>query len=159
MKTMKIRSKMEKKFILQEIRLHLSLDHPNIVLLHDSIIDNDKAYIFMEYAEKGDLFHLVTRSLSTDNKMMLRIFCQCVRAVRYIHRKNIMHRDLKPENILLDEHYNAKLCDFGWSAEFSEFVDRESICGTAEYMAPEIFYKKKQTKKTDVWSLGKTYSF
>jgi len=157
MKTMKIRSKMEKKFILEEIRLHLSLNHPNIVLLHDSIIEEDKAYIFMEYAEKGDLFHLITRSLSTDRKLMLRIFCQCVRAVRYIHSKNIMHRDLKPENILLDENYNAKLCDFGWSAEFSELVDRESICGTAEYMAPEIFYKKKQTKKTDVWSLGKHF--
>ena len=70
-----------------------------------------------------------------------------------------MHRDLKPENILLDQGLNAKLCDFGWSAEFSELVHRESICGTAEYMAPEIFQKKKQTKKTDVWSLGRLLGF
>ena len=158
MKTMEMRSSLEKKFILEEIRLHRSLDHENIVKLHDSIIGGKKAYIFLEYAERGDLFHLITRSLSTDIPKMLKIFCQCVRAVRYIHRRNIMHRDLKPENILLDSEFNAKLCDFGWSAEFNENVTRESICGTAEYMAPEVFHKKKQTKMTDVWSLGTSLS-
>ena len=155
MKTMKIRSQMERKFITEEIRLHMSLKHPHIIFLHDSILEDKQAFIFMEYAEKGDLFHLITRSLSTDEQRMLRIFCQCVQAVSYMHERNIMHRDLKPENILLDDEYNAKLCDFGWSAEFSESVTRESICGTAEYMAPEIFHKQKQTKKTDVWSLGR----
>lgn len=49
-----------------------------------------------------------------------------------------MHRDLKPENILLDENLNIKLCDFGWSAEYLESVNRETLCGTYEYMAPEV---------------------
>ena len=65
-----------------------------------------------------------------------------------------MHRDLKPENILLDKDYNIKLCDFGWSALYADDVLRETMCGTFEYMAPEIYKRKNQTKKTDVWSLG-----
>lgn len=159
MKTIHMRNQYEKKFILEEIRLHKSLNHPNIITLHGSFIKMNDAYILMEYAENGDLFKYITRSLNTDIPKSLRIFHQCVSAVKYIHDKNIMHRDLKPENILLDSNFNAKLCDFGWSAEYNEKVSRESICGTAEYMAPEIFQKKSQTKKTDVWSLGNKLLF
>lgn len=159
MKILLFRSKFDKKFALEEIRLHKVLNHPNIIRLHDSIIETSRAVLFLEYAEKGDLFRFVTRSLHTDQKRVLTIFLQCVRAVRYLHKKDIMHRDLKPENILLDSEFNAKLCDFGWSAEFRESIERHSMCGTAEYMAPEIFYKKPQSKKTDVWSLGKIKSY
>lgn len=49
-----------------------------------------------------------------------------------------MHRDLKPENVLLDENYNAKLCDFGYSTEYKENIFRNTLCGTLEYMAPEV---------------------
>lgn len=65
-----------------------------------------------------------------------------------------MHRDLKPENILVDENKKIKLCDFGWSAIYKDSENRETVCGTCEYMAPEIFMKKRQTKMTDVWALG-----
>jgi len=54
-----------------------------------------------------------------------------------------MHRDLKPENILLNSQNIIKICDFGWSAEYKEKEFRETICGTFEYMAPEIYDKKK----------------
>lgn len=54
-----------------------------------------------------------------------------------------MHRDLKPENILVDGEKNIKLCDFGWSAIYKENEIRETVCGTCEYMAPEIFQKKR----------------
>jgi serine/threonine protein kinase len=61
---------------------------------------------------------------------------------------------LKPENILLNSENVVKLSDFGWSAVFNEEEYRETVCGTFEYMAPEIFEKKRQTKKTDIWALG-----
>ncbi len=71
-----------------------------------------------------------------------------------MHRNKIIHRDLKPENLLLDKDLNVKVCDFGWSAIYKDSENRETVCGTCEYMAPEIFLKKRQTKATDVWALG-----
>lgn len=65
-----------------------------------------------------------------------------------------MHRDLKLENILLDSNLNPKLTDFGWSNFFSVGEDRESLCGTYDYMAFEIFKGDPQTLKTDIWALG-----
>lgn len=56
-----------------------------------------------------------------------------------MHQKNIMHRDLKPENLLLDSKLNVKVCDFGWSVEYVEGHSRKTLCGTYEYMAPEVF--------------------
>lgn len=74
--------------------------------------------------------------------------------MHYIHSKDIIHRDLKPENILLDKNMQVKVCDFGWSAIYKEQECRKTMCGTSEYMAPEIFLNQKQSKKTDVWALG-----
>ena len=143
----------ERKLIFQEISLHMSLDHQNIIKFEDYLETQDKVYIFLEYAKEGDLFGHITRK-NPNEQQLLKFFYQTCVAIEYIHSKNIMHRDLKPENILLDADLNVKLCDFGWSAEYREEVNRETLCGTYEYMAPEVFFRNKQTKKTDIWALG-----
>lgn len=84
----------------------------------------------------------------------LSIFKQTVEAVQYIHQSGYLHRDIKPENILLDKNLQVKLCDFGWSCVYNPKKERKSLCGTNEYMAPEIFQSLNQNKKIDVWSLG-----
>lgn len=62
---------------------------------------------------------------------------------------------MKPENLLLDENFNIKLCDFGWATVLSSDQDtRNSICGTYEYMPPEIIYEQSHSKKADIWCLG-----
>ncbi len=72
-----------------------------------------------------------------------------------MHEKNIIHRDIKPENILFDSDFNVKLCDFGWSCFLQNDDDfRTSICGTYEYMSPEIVNNYTHNKKVDIWCLG-----
>lgn len=65
-----------------------------------------------------------------------------------------MHRDLKPENILLDHKLRPKLCDFGWSVPTIKKENRNTFCGTYEYMAPEIYETENYNEKVDIWSLG-----
>ena len=153
MKEVALKSEKDKKLVFQEINLHMSLKHDNVIRFEDYIETPNKVYIFLEYAQNGDLFGFINKN-KPNEQTMLKLFYQTCLAIQYIHSKNIMHRDLKPENILLDADFNVKLCDFGWSAEYFENVNRETLCGTYEYMAPEVFFRNKQTKKTDIWALG-----
>ena len=161
LKIMKVRHSKEMEYIMKEIELHKTLDHPNIIKCYDFFIEADKTYVILEYASKGDLFKFMIRNSHKLNQdKILKIYVQTLLAFEYLHKRNVLHRDLKPENILMDEDSNVKVCDFGWSAEYSDKETRVTMCGTAEYMAPEVIYHHKQTKKTDVWALGnKSYCF
>ncbi len=133
--------------------LHQKLDHPHIIKFYDYLQTKKYYLFFLEYAENGDLFDYMVSNITT-KKFLLKIYYQILTAIQFLHSKNIMHRDLKPENILLHGNLDAKLCDFGWSAECKLNERRESLCGTYEYMALEVYQGKAQTKKADIWSLG-----
>ena len=75
-------------------------------------------------------------------------------AVVYLHDKKIVHRDIKPENILLAKGGVFKLCDFGFCAPFGDDKKRDTLCGTKEYLAPEVINCQQQTDKVDIWCLG-----
>ncbi|KAG1338935.1 putative Serine/threonine-protein kinase AtPK2/AtPK19 [Cocos nucifera] len=79
---------------------------------------------------------------------------EIVSAVSHLHANGIMHRDLKPENILLDADGHAMLTDFGLAKQFDERTRSNSMCGTVEYMAPEIVLGKGHDKAADWWSVG-----
>jgi serine/threonine protein kinase len=153
MKTIQTRTERERQQVLKEISLHMTLVHENIIRFEDFIDGKKEMYIFIELARNGDLFSHINRVKCSDTELT-RFFYQTCRAIQYMHKKSLMHRDLKPENILLDSGFNIKVCDFGWSTEFLESVPRETLCGTFEYMAPEVLLRKRQSTKTDVWALG-----
>jgi aurora kinase len=150
-----------KKTILDEINLHRSLNHPNIVKVFGSHVLKDKAYIFLEFVKGGDLFSLLHDKKQNYKlltlKQKIKIFLECVLAVRHMHHNGIIHRDLKPENILLDPDLKVKLCDFGWAVRVTNDKRRRTVCGTVEYMAPEIYLAEIQTEKTDIWALGRFF--
>ncbi|XP_058214780.1 serine/threonine-protein kinase AtPK2/AtPK19-like isoform X2 [Rhododendron vialii] len=79
---------------------------------------------------------------------------EIVSAVSHLHANGIMHRDLKPENVLLDADGHAMLTDFGMAKQFDEKTRSNSLCGTVEYMSPEIVLGKGHNKAADWWSIG-----
>ena len=137
-----------------EITLHKPLDHPRIIKYIDSCQTQKFFYILLECALNGCLFFYIPPSEGLPESLSMRFFYQTCLAVRYLHEQHIIHRDIKPENLLLDENFNIKLCDFGWSCKAMEFDIRTSICGTYEYMSPEIVVDQKHGFKVDIWCLG-----
>ena len=111
----------------------------------------------MEKACNGCLFLYIDYYKGLGEELSLRFLYQTVRAVQFLHDNNILHRDIKPENILLDRDFRVKLCDFGSACKIDKGVNRTTICGTYEYMPPEMVYNPElngQTTKIDVWCLG-----
>lgn len=79
---------------------------------------------------------------------------EIVSAVSHLHKNGIVHRDLKPENILMKADGHIVLTDFGLAKEIDESSRTNSLCGTMEYMAPEIIQAKGHDKNADWWSIG-----
>ena len=76
-----------------------------------------------------------------------------LQGVEYFHARDIIHRDIKEENILISEGEIFKLCDFGW-ASASDYPYRNVMCGTYEYMAPEIILQQRYSHRIDIWPIG-----
>ena len=141
------------------------MNHPNILKLYQYFEDKDHVYLVLEYAPKGSLANYLrklyrnpfTSSLHKQKvlseKESFVFFIQTCLGLDYLHRNGILHRDLKPENLLLDQNGNVKLCDFGWSIDESVSA-RNTICGTLEYMAPEVLDSSSYNEEIDIWSLG-----
>eukprot|EP00039_Didymoeca_costata_P006372 m.89610 g.89610 ORF g.89610 m.89610 type:complete len:715 (-) comp13231_c0_seq2:127-2271(-) len=114
--------------------------------------DNSNLYLVLEYVGGGELyFHLRKKQRFPEEH--IRFYGKEIGlALEYLHSKNIIYRDLKPENILLDMHGHLKLTDFG----FAKTVEHHAwtVCGTPEYMAPEIILGKGYTLVVDWWAYG-----
>jgi len=111
-------------------------------------------YFLLEYAGNGCMFFYIHSRDGLPESLALRFFYQTALAVEYLHNSNLIHRDIKPENILLDDNFNVKLCDFGWSCYLDDDDYRTSVCGTYEYMSPEILGTRFHTNKVDIWCMG-----
>ena len=140
--------------ILNEIKIHSKLDHENIIHIYNVFDNEENINIIMEYAKKGNLLDIIKKEKSGMSEIKaFKYFIQVVNAVYYLHQNNIIHRDIKPENILIAEDDIIKLCDFGWAKELT-LENRNTFCGTAEYMAPEIVTSENYAFGVDIWSLG-----
>jgi len=78
---------------------------------------------------------------------------QLAKALKYCHAKNVIHRDIKPENLLLGIKGDLKIADFGWSVH-TDSERRTTLCGTLDYLPPEMISGKEHGNKVDLWSLG-----
>ncbi|KAH7641515.1 hypothetical protein HUG17_4559 [Dermatophagoides farinae] len=155
--------------IKKELFILHSVEHKHIIRVYKHfILQSSKSahvYIFMQFADKSDLWNLVRKKLETGmkEKQARKMFKQITSAIEYLHRRNIAHRDIKLENILLDKKYNCLVTDFGLSIvviqKEGRVVNAPNYCGTIPYMAPEIhlFLITKiifDVLQADVWALG-----
>ncbi|CAD8100491.1 unnamed protein product [Paramecium primaurelia] len=137
--------------IQNEINIHVSCNHKNIVRLYSYWEDCNNIYILLEYCSKG---HLIDPKTPFNDDDVFQVFHQILDGVNYLHQNNIIHRDLKFENILIHEDGTLKLCDFGWAIKVDQMSVPNVMCGTTEYMPPEVVSKSSLDFKLDAWSLG-----
>ncbi|KAJ3288690.1 hypothetical protein HDU79_004649 [Rhizoclosmatium sp. JEL0117] len=134
------------KQILHEINF------PFIVNLLCTFQDEKNVYMLLEYVVGGELFSHLRRAGRFSNDMTRFYAAEIVLAIEYLHERDIIYRDLKPENLLLDHHGHIKIADFGFAKKVE---DRTwTLCGTPEYLAPEIIQSKGHGKPVDWWALG-----
>jgi len=138
----------------REVEIMTNVRHPNLIRLFGYFYDAKRVYLILEYAIGGEIFdHLRDEERFTEKKSA-RYIKDLSSALAYLHSKNIIHRDIKPENLLLDGEGRIRLSDFGWSVHTPGRQKRYTICGTVEYLAPEMIEKKPHKHSVDTWSLG-----
>ena len=140
--------------VYSEFNILSGLKHPFIVqLLGYNFEDPKYIYFIMEYIQGGELFSLL-RSKGTFPFSQTKFYiAHIITIFEYLHSKNIVYRDLKPENILINKNGYLKLTDFGF-AKILENEKTYTLCGTPEYLAPEIILNKGHGKAVDWWTLG-----
>ncbi|KAI3447857.1 hypothetical protein Pfo_004522 [Paulownia fortunei] len=150
----KIMEKNHAEYMKAERDILTKIDHPFIVQLRYSFQTKYRLYLVLDFVNGGHLFfQLFYHGLFRED--LARIYtAEIVSAVSHLHANGIMHRDLKPENILLDADGHAILTDFGLAKELEENARSNSMCGTIEYMSPEIILGKGHDKAADWWSVG-----
>jgi serine/threonine protein kinase len=137
------------KWVLSQV------SHPFIVRLYRTFQDDSYLYFLMEYISGGELFTCIRRSSRLSNPVAKFYAAEIALAISYLHSMNIVHRDLKPENLLLDQQGHIKLTDFGFAKALLGPDGRTyTMCGTPEYIAPEVILSKGHGTPADYWSLG-----
>eukprot|EP00163_Fabomonas_tropica_P033203 TRINITY_DN861_c1_g1_i1.p1 TRINITY_DN861_c1_g1~~TRINITY_DN861_c1_g1_i1.p1 ORF type:complete len:329 (+),score=84.07 TRINITY_DN861_c1_g1_i1:450-1436(+) len=138
--------------ILSEKEILTSVQHPFIVNLHKSFQDTKNLYMLLEYVPGGELFSHLRKAGRFPNDTTRFYAGQIVLAIQHLHAQDIIYRDLKPENLLLSSKGNIKITDFGFAKKVEERT--WTLCGTPEYLAPEIIQSKGHGKAVDWWALG-----
>ena len=148
---------------MQEIDILRKLDHPHIVSLKEVVVSKKDTYIVMELLSGGELFNRIVDAGPFPEADAAALFAQILLSMDYLHSLNIVHRDVKPENILYlsEGAKQIKLIDFGYAGVWTPERPLTGLCGTPDYVAPEVlsWYDDEENgtpygKGSDLWSLG-----
>lgn len=141
--------------VQNEISIHRKLKHEHIVEFVKSFEDEKLIYIIQSLCSNHSLrdLHKARGVVSVDE---CRYFVsQILKGAQYIHEKQYIHRDLKLTNILIDKNMQMKICDFGLAIQIGDpRLDSKAICGTTNYLAPEVVSRKGFVCLSDVWAIG-----
>lgn len=158
-KIRKVFNKKDRKYYFIEKDILQHLDHPNIIKLLEC--DDENHTLYFKFYEIGTAFKYYIKDNVIrihDIDTILKIFNDLLQSLVYLYKNNITHRDIKLENILMDVNGKHILCDFGLARVALTKMTR--ICGTYNYMAPEMWYLDRKSEnnkynyKVDIFSLG-----
>jgi len=143
------------KQVMREIEIQSHLRHPHILQLLTYFHDNKRIYLVLEFAARGELYRELKRQPNEtfSEHLSAKYIYQVADALEDCHRNNVIHRDIKPENLLLTYDGDIKLADFGWSVHVGS-SRRDTLCGTLDYLPPEMIIGKTYDFYVDHWCLG-----
>ncbi|KAF5959328.1 hypothetical protein HYC85_000537 [Camellia sinensis] len=136
----------------REMEIQTSLRHPNALRLYSWFHDDERIYMILEYAHRGELYRELRKTGHRTEKQAATYIASLAQALAYCHEKDVIHRDIKPENLLLDHEGRLKIAGFGWSVQSKS--KRHTMCGTLDYLAPEMVENKAHDYVVDNWTLG-----
>ena len=139
--------------------LMIELTSPFILNIKFAFQDETKLYIVSEFLQGGDMFYHMHHSTINFTESTVKFYIiELILAIEFLHENNVIYRDLKPENILMNSEGHIKISDFGLSKKLENQKDKAyTLCGTLQYLAPEILKNKGYDKSVDWWSLGCIY--
>uniref|UniRef100_A0A4W3H9N2 non-specific serine/threonine protein kinase n=1 Tax=Callorhinchus milii TaxID=7868 RepID=A0A4W3H9N2_CALMI len=163
-----LRNQIQQVFVERDILTFA--DNPFVVTMFCSFETRRHLCMVMEYVEGGDCANLLKNMGPLTVDMARMYFAETVLALEYLHNYGIVHRDLKPDNLLITSMGHIKLTDFGLSKiglmnmttnlyeehiekDTREFIDKQ-VCGTPEYIAPEVILRQGYGKPVDWWAMG-----
>ena len=150
-----ITTERQRQKLLTEIKIHKSLHHQHIVSFEHVFEDNTNVYILLELCQNQTLNELFQR-----RQKLTEIEVQCymvhlIKALKYLHSHRIIHRDLKLGNLFLNDKMELKVGDFGLATKLDfEGERKKTVCGTPNYIAPEVLYATGHSYEVDIWAIG-----
>ena len=147
-------SRRMRKLFQNEGMVSQRMNHPNIVRVFDAVVEDDYAYLAMEYIKGCSLEDFIRVDKLMPMHRVIGIIFKCCMALDSAYRQGIVHRDIKPANIMVDENDEPKIADFGLALNLSKNMDRDSTfimgVGSPAYMSPEQIKGYQLNQKTDL---------
>jgi serine/threonine protein kinase len=137
----------------REIEIQTRLRHPNVLRLFGYFHDKDRIFLILEFAGKGEIFKELSNLHRYNEKTAATYIRDVASALEYCHSKHVIHRDIKPENLLIDINGRIKIGDFGWAVH-APANKRQTLCGTLDYLPPEMIEGHLHDHCVDIWALG-----
>ncbi|KAM9841944.1 serine/threonine-protein kinase PLK4 [Aulostomus maculatus] len=142
--------------VTNEVEIHCRLKHPSILELYNYFEDSNYVYLVLEMCHNGEMSrYLKERKVSFSEDEARHFMHQIVKGMLYLHTHGILHRDLTLSNLLLTNNMNIKIADFGLATQLKLPNEKHfTMCGTPNYISPEVATRSAHGLESDVWSLG-----
>ena len=147
-------AKSKKEYVLRERSILKQIRSPYIVLLLGTFQDSEHLYLVQEFMQGGDLHNLLKIRKILNSDLAKSYAAQIVCSFSHLHMRGIIYRALKPENICIDNKGFLRLVDFGMAKRIRDGEKTFTMCGTPDYLAPEIILGKGHDENADWWTLG-----